>query len=129
RSAGAGPRSGRPRTQLRQRPRRSRRARPDGLETRRMMLAIQQPPSGNLPLFLHVLGATLPFGATGTVALLGFAALRADPERTMWLRGLAFRLGGYVLVPAFILMRAGAQWIADKEYPGNAKTPGWLDVG
>jgi hypothetical protein len=93
------------------------------------MLAIQQPPSGNLPLFLHVLGATLTFGATGTVALLGFAALRADPERTMWLRGLAFRLGGYVLVPAFILMRAGAQWIADKEYPGNAKTPGWLNVG
>ena len=93
------------------------------------MLAIVRPDSWNLPLFLHVLGATLTFGATATVALLGFAGLRGDPERAIWLRGLAFRIGGYVLVPAFILMRGGAQWIADKEYPGSAKTPGWLDVG
>ena len=93
------------------------------------MVAIVRPDAWNLPLFLHVLGATLTFGATATVALLGFAGLRGDPERAVWLRGLAFRIGGYVLVPAFILMRVGAQWIADKEYPGSAKTPGWLDVG
>jgi hypothetical protein len=93
------------------------------------MLAVVRPDSWNLPLFLHVLGSTLTFGATGTVALLGFAGLRSAPERAVWLRGLGFRIGGYVLVPAFILMRGGAQWIADKEYPGSAKTPGWLDVG
>ena len=93
------------------------------------MLAGIRPDAWNLPLFLHVLGATLTFGATATDALLGFAGLRADRERAAWLRGLAFRIGGYVLVPAFILMRGGAQWIADKEYPGSAKTPGWLDVG
>lgn len=93
------------------------------------MLALVRPDSWNLPLFLHVLGATLTFGATATVALLGFAGLRGDPERTVWLRRLGFRISLFVLVPAFILMRAGAQWIADKEFPGNAKTPGWLDVG
>jgi hypothetical protein len=26
-------------------------------------------------------------------------------------------------------MRVAAQLIADKEFPGDAKTPGWLDVG
>jgi len=93
------------------------------------MLAAIRPDSWNLPLFLHVLGSTLTFGATATLALVGFAGLRSGPERAAWLRSLAFRIGGYVLVPAFILMRSGAQWIADKEYPGNAKTPGWLDVG
>ena len=26
-------------------------------------------------------------------------------------------------------MRAGAQWIVGKEFPDDAKTPGWVDVG
>lgn len=94
-----------------------------------MIVALVRPESWNLPLFLHVLGATLTFAATATVALLGFAGLRRDPERALWLRRLAFRIGLLVLVPSFIVMRAAAQWIADKEYPGNAKTPGWLNVG
>ncbi len=94
-----------------------------------MMLALVRPDAWNWPLFLHVLGATVTFGATATVAILAFAGLRADPERGQWLRRLAFRVGVFVLVPAFIVMRVGAQLIADKEYPGKAKTPGWLDVG
>jgi hypothetical protein len=93
------------------------------------MLALVRPDSWNLPLFLHVLGATVTFGATATVAILAFAGMRGDPDRAQWLRRLAFRIGLFVLVPAFILMRVAAQLIADKEYPGNAKTPGWLDVG
>jgi asparagine N-glycosylation enzyme membrane subunit Stt3 len=32
-----------------------------------------------------------------------------------------------VVVPAWILMRVGAQLIVDKEYPKNE--PGWVDVG
>ena len=55
------------------------------------------------------------------IALLGFAALRTDPERSQWLRRLAFRIGLIVLVPSFIVMRVGAEWIVSKEYPG--KTP------
>jgi hypothetical protein len=94
-----------------------------------MTLGIQQPPSGNFDLFLHVLGATATFGATLAVAILGFAALRAAPERAQWLRRLTFRVGLFALVPAFIVMRVGAQLIANDEYPGDAKTPGWLDVG
>ena len=37
------------------------------------MLAVIRPDSWNLPLFLHVLGATVLFGATATVAIVGFA--------------------------------------------------------
>jgi hypothetical protein len=93
------------------------------------MLAAIRPDSFNLPLFLHMLGATLTFGTTATVAILGFAGTRVDRERSLWLRGLAFKIAFFVLVPAFILMRAAAQWIVGKEYPGSAKTPGWVDIG
>jgi hypothetical protein len=93
------------------------------------MLAAIRPDSLNLPLFLHVLGATLTFGTTATVAILGFAATRADGERSLWLRGLAFKIAFFVLVPAFIVMRAAAQWILGKEYPGGHDEPGWVGVG
>jgi len=93
------------------------------------MLAAIRPDSFNLPLFLHVLGATLTFGTTATVAILGFAGTRADPERSLWLRGLAFKIAFFVLVPAFIVMRAAAQWIVGKEYPGGQDQPGWVGVG
>lgn len=93
------------------------------------MLAAVRPESWNFPLFLHVLGAMLTFGATATVAIVGFAGARADSDRRQWLRRLAFRIGLFVLVPSFVLMRVAAQWIAIKEYPDDAKTPGWLDVG
>jgi hypothetical protein len=91
------------------------------------MLALLRPDSWNLPLFLHVLGATLTFGATATVAIVAFAGRRRDGDRALWLRRLAFRIGLFVLIPAFLLMRITAQWIADKEYP--KKAPGWMDTG
>jgi hypothetical protein len=93
------------------------------------MLALVRPESWNLPLFFHVLGATLTFGATATVALLSFAGLRGDPDRASWLRSLAFWVGFVVLVPAFIMMRGAALWIVDKEYPGGHHEPGWVSVG
>ena len=93
------------------------------------MVAAIRPDSWNLPLFLHVLGATLTFGAVGTVALLSFAARGRVPEQALLLRRWALWTGLLGVVPAFVLMRLAAQWIADKEYPGDAKTPGWLDVG
>ena len=91
------------------------------------MLAAIRPDSWNLPLFLHVLGATLTFGATATVAILAFAGRRGDPERALWLRRLAFTVGLAVLVPAWFLLRIPAQWIADKEFPD--KEPDWVGVG
>jgi hypothetical protein len=92
------------------------------------MLAIVRPDSWNLPLFLHILGATVLFGTVATVAIAGFASRsRGDHERL--LARVAARTFLFGVIPSFILMRAGAQWIVGKEYPGNAKTPGWVDVG
>ena len=93
------------------------------------MVAAVRPDSWNLPLFLHVLGATLTFGAVGAVALFSFAARGRVPEQALLLRRWALWTGLLAVVPAFVLMRVAAQWIADKEFPGDAKTPGWLDVG
>lgn len=91
------------------------------------MLALVRPDSWNLPLFLHVLGATVTFGATATVAIVAFAGRPATSERALWLRGLAFKIGLIVLVPAWFLLRIPAGWIASKEFPDHE--PGWVGVG
>ena len=91
-----------------------------------MILAAIRPDSWNLPLFLHVLGATITFGTTAAVAILAFAG-RREGERALWLRGLSFKVGVFVLVPAWFLLRIPAQWIASKEFPDNE--PGWVGVG
>jgi hypothetical protein len=90
------------------------------------MLAAIRPDSWNLPLFLHVLGATLLFGTTATVAIAGFAA-RARRDHSALLARIALRTFLLGVVPSWILMRAGAAWIGNKEFPD--KTPGWVDVG
>jgi hypothetical protein len=90
------------------------------------MLGAIRPDSWNLPLFLHVLGAIMLFGTTATIAIVGFAGHTRAQHAAMLARvGLkTFLLG---VIPGWILMRAGAAWIVDKEFPD--KTPGWVDVG
>jgi hypothetical protein len=92
------------------------------------MLAAIRPDSWNFPLFLHVFGAIALFGGTASVAALGFAAQRRRDHA-----GVLARVGAwswvFVVVPGWILMRAGAQWILSKEYPDSDKAPGWVDVG
>jgi hypothetical protein len=77
-------------------------------------------------VFMHVLGAMVLVGATGAVAVLAVAA-RGRRDHAALLSRIAFRTLLFVVVPAFILMRVGAQLVVDKEYPD--KTPGWVDVG
>jgi hypothetical protein len=74
-----------------------------------------------------VLGATLTFGATATVAIVAFAGRPATSERALWLRGLAFKIGLIVLIPAWFLLRLAAAWIDSKEFPYHE--PGWVGVG
>jgi hypothetical protein len=90
------------------------------------MLATIRPDSWNLPLFLHVLGATILFGATATVAIAGFAG-RARREHSALLARIVVKTFLLGVVPSFILMRVGAGLIVDKEFPD--KTPGWIDIG
>ena len=91
-----------------------------------MTLLYLRPSSWSLPLFLHVLGATVLFGATLVVAVLALVAWRKH-EHAGLLSSLAFRVTLGLVIPAWILMRVGAQLIVDKVFPSNA--PGWVDVG
>jgi len=89
-------------------------------------LATIRPDSWNFPLFLHVLGAMLLVGATlSGASVLAFA------------RGEArfLRLGYWTLLvvglPAYVLMRTGAEWLAVKEGydEEDAPEPTWLGIG
>jgi hypothetical protein len=92
------------------------------------MLAAIRPDSWNLPLFLHVLGATVVFGASATLAIAGFTGrVRADAQPM--LARVALRTFLFAAVPAWIAMRVGAEWIVGKEFPGGAASPGWVGVG
>jgi len=92
-----------------------------------MMLALVRPDSWNFPLFLHVLGAIVLAGSVGAVTVLAVATRKRRAQGALLSR-LAFRTLIFVVVPAWIVMRVGAQLIADKEFPGDT-APGWVDVG
>jgi hypothetical protein len=91
-----------------------------------MMLAVVRPDSWNFPLFLHVLGAIVLAGSTGAVTVLALATRKRSAQGPLLSR-LAFRTLIFVVAPSWIVMRVGAQLIANKEFPD--KTPGWVDVG
>jgi len=84
-------------------------------------------PTCGAPLFVHVLGATLLFGALLTVTTLGFASVRIVQHGLM-LRRLAFTTMLAVVWPSYILMRVGAQWVLSHEGL-DKNTPGWVGVG
>ena len=90
------------------------------------MLALVRPDSWNLPLFLHVLGATILFGGTATVAIVGFAG-RTRSEHAALLARVALKTFLFAVVPGWIAMRVGGGWIVSKEFPHDA--PGWVGVG
>jgi hypothetical protein len=80
----------------------------------------------NFPLFLHVLGAMLLVGTLLAVA----TAVTLDWRRPGGAPGLT-RLGLRTLllgvVPAYALMRVGAQWTESRQdWPGD---PAWLGIG
>ena len=88
------------------------------------MLAAIRPDSWNLPLFLHVLGAMLLFGTTMATAVLAFAGMSSERQFLVRATMKVLLMG---VLPAWILMRAGAGWIESKEdIQGD---PGWIGVG
>jgi hypothetical protein len=92
-----------------------------------MTMAVVRPDSWNLPLFLHVAGAMVLVGALVVVGWTLVKAWRGDVDG---FTRLAFRTLLYVAIPAFIVMRVGAQWIADKEGILDAKSdPSWVVIG
>jgi hypothetical protein len=93
-------------------------------------LAAIRPDSWNFPLLLHVLGAMTLVG--GLVSALAFQVLGwrpAMPADGVASARAAFRALLFVVVPAWVLMRVGAEWIYSKEGWSGDDDPTWLDVG
>jgi hypothetical protein len=82
----------------------------------------------NLPLFVHVLGATILVG--GLVSASAIMVLAKGDARSL-------KLGYWTLlavsVPGWIVMRAGAQWIYSEQgwddLPDDFEEPAWLGIG
>jgi hypothetical protein len=90
------------------------------------MVATIRPDSWNLPLFVHVAGAMLLVGALVVVVATMAGALRRG-DGVEVLTSLAFRSLLIGVLPAYILMRAGAEWIASEEdVPDDAD---WIGIG
>ncbi len=92
-----------------------------------VVLGAIRPDDWNLPLFLHVLGAMTLVGAL-VLVVVSLASARGD-ESAAGLR-LAYRSLLIGAIPAWIAMRAGAQWIASKEGLDDLdEPPAWIDIG
>ena len=86
-----------------------------------------RPDSWNFPLLLHIAGAAVLFGAVAAAAVSTLAADRvAEPA---FMRRLAFRSLLIVGLPAYIVMRVGAEWLYSKGFDELDEDPAWLSIG
>jgi hypothetical protein len=90
-----------------------------------MTLAVIRPDEWNFPLLMHVLGA---FVLIGALVLSASVLLLASRDGTTAQARLGFRSLLLGVVPAWVVMRGGAQWIADKEGLEDADLT-WIDIG
>jgi len=91
------------------------------------MIAAVRPHVWDFPLFLHVFGAIVLFGATFATAGLSFAVWRHPNMPALSRSAFWALLGG--AVPAWIVMRGGAAWIYSKEHSVGLGNPSWIGVG
>lgn len=90
-----------------------------------VLVAAIRPDDWNVPLLLHILGAMVLMGAvlTGGSA---FALARGEAH----LERLGYRALLVVALPAWILMRAAAEWIyAEEGWDDVPSEPDWLGIG
>jgi hypothetical protein len=86
-----------------------------------------RPDSFDFPLLVHVLGAMILVGTVAAGVTLELVSVRsAAPER---LRRLAFRTFLLGALPAYVVMRVGAEWIHSKEFPEGSDDPTWVGIG
>jgi hypothetical protein len=90
-----------------------------------MTFAIVRPDSWNLPLFVHVAGAMLLVATLVVTLALSAGAVRRG-EGSAALARLSFRSLLLGVLPSYIVMRGGAEWIADEEAVGD---PTWVGIG
>ena len=92
------------------------------------MLASIRPDEVNFPLFLHVFGAMLLVGTLFAVALATVLAWRR-PDDAVGLTRFSLRTLLMGVLPAYLLMRIGAQWTESKENFPDDFDPAWLGIG
>jgi hypothetical protein len=90
------------------------------------VLATIRPDSWDFPLLLHVLGAML---LVGTLVLAASALILAWRDGSASLVRLSYRSLLIGALPAWIVMRGAAEWIADKEGLTGDEVPSWVDLG
>src|SRR4051794_2277564 len=89
------------------------------------LLAAVRPGSWNLPLFIHIAGAmSLVASLILAPYALRIARARGDQPATEF----AFRVLWRFTLPAYIVMRVGAQLIASKEKVEDSNAT-WLGIG
>ncbi len=90
-------------------------------------LAVIRPDGWDLPLFLHVLGALVLTGALALCSTFLFGAARDGSTARLRLALRTLTIG---VIPAWIVLRVGAEWIAYKEDIADLdETPSWIDIG
>jgi hypothetical protein len=94
------------------------------------VLAAIRPGDVNLALFVHVLGAMLLVGTllAASSALL-IAWRRTDPGEEQALTRFGLRVLLMGVLPAYVVMRIGAQWVESKENLPDDFDPAWLGIG
>jgi hypothetical protein len=88
-------------------------------------LAAIRPDDWNVALFVHVLGAMVMVGALVTAASYLFVARRGGSVEAA---RVGFRSLLYAALPSFVVMRVGAQWIADEEGLADSDAA-WIGIG
>ena len=91
-----------------------------------MLHAAIRPSDWELPLLVHVAGAMLLVGSLVAVLAIALAARRAGPGDDTGLPRLAFRVLLLGVLPSWVVMRVGAQWVEGKEDWGDT---GWIGLG
>ena len=90
-------------------------------------LAAIRPDEWGLPLFLHVLGALTLIGALALTGVFLFAARRNGSADSLRLGLRSLTLG---VIPAWVVLRGSAEWIAEKEgYSELDEPPAWINIG
>jgi hypothetical protein len=91
------------------------------------VLAAVRPDDINVALLVHVLGAMVLVGALVTAATAGIVGWR---DEAVTLRRLSYKTLLFVALPAFVVMRIGAEWIYSKEqFDELPEDPGWIGIG
>jgi hypothetical protein len=93
------------------------------------VLAAIRPTDWNWLLFGHLLAAfALVAGVIVVTVTSAAAAWSGHPAQAPLLRSIGFRANLVVVIPSFVAIHILGGLLADREFPGDAKEPNWLNA-